>query len=459
MAWKDEIQHVVVLMLENQSFDRLLGFVRLDDASQRIDGVTGDETMPAALEDPARVVRLERGTAPALYITDPTPGHQFEDIAVQVFGQPRVPDPPTPTMNGFVDNYARQAGPDGKPIGSERAAAGLACLDPALVPVITMLAKSFVVCDRWFSSCPGPTWPNRFFVHAATSNGYIDSPTDMQALAGFLTTRFRMRTIYENLAAAGRTWAVYFGDHAQAFGIGTLHRYARDNFRRLDAFAAEVAAGTLPHYSFLEPGYMDAPGSPAADQHPPHHLLDGERLIAWVYDTLRGNEAVWRKSLLVLLYDEHGGFFDHVPPPATVPPDPASATAEKFKFDRLGVRVPALLISPWVRKGRVDHRVYDHTSLLATVKGLFGLPDFLTRRDAQANPLDDANFLAAPRALGDTPANLTALVPSHAPAPRAKKLSDLQQSLMALSAALGAIGGGGAPGAGAAGNRAEPQSP
>jgi len=459
MAWKDEIQHVVVLMLENQSFDRLLGFVRLDDASQRIDGITGNETMPAALEDPARVVRLERGTAPALYITDPTPGHQFEDIAVQVFGQPRVPDPPTATMNGFVDNYARQAGPDGKPIGSERAAAGLACLDPALVPVITMLAKSFVVCDRWFSSCPGPTWPNRFFVHAATSNGYIDSPTDMQALAGFLTTRFRMRTIYENLAAAGRTWAVYFGDHAQAFGISTLHRYASDNFRRLDAFAAEVAAGTLPHYSFLEPGYMDAPGSPAADQHPPHHLLDGERLIAWVYDTLRGNEAVWRKSLLVLLYDEHGGFFDHVPPPATVPPDPASATAEKFKFDRLGVRVPALLISPWVRKGRVDHRVYDHTSLLATVKGLFGLPDFLTRRDAQANALDDANFLTAPRALGDTPANLTALVPSHAPAPRAKKLSDLQQSLMALSAALGAIGGGGAPGAGAAGNRVEPQSP
>lgn len=252
---------------------------------------------------------------------------------------------------------------------------------------------------------------------------------------------------------------MYFGDHAQAFGIGTLHRYASDNFRRLDAFAAEVAAGTLPHYSFLEPPYMDNPGSPAGDQHPPHHLLEGERLIAWVYDTLRGNEAVWRKSLLVLLYDEHGGFFDHVPPPATVPPDPASMTGEKFKFDRLGVRVPALLISPWVRKGRVDHRVYDHTSLLATVKGLFGLPEFLTRRDAQANLLDDANFLAAPRALADTPANLAALVPSHAPAPRSKKLSDLQQSLVALSTALGAVGGGGAPRAGGAGNRGEPQSP
>jgi phospholipase C len=177
-----------------------------------------------------------------------------------------------------------------------------------------------------------------------------------------------------------------------------------------------------------------------------------------VYDTLRGNAAVWNKTLLVLLYDEHGGFFDHVPPPATVAPDEASAQGEKFKFDRLGVRVPALLVSPWVRKGRVDHRVYDHTSLLATVKGLFGLPAFLTKRDAQANPLDDASFLPAPRALDDTPANLAALVPSHAPSPRSGKLSDLQQSLVALSAVLGGAGGTGAPQP-AVGGRGEIQSP
>src|SRR5260370_28188170 len=125
--------------------------------------------MPAAIEDRARVVRLERGTAPALCITDPTPGHQFEDIAVQVFGQPRVPDPPTPTMNGFIDNYARQAGPDGKPIGSERAAAGLACLYPSLVPVISRLPKSFFFSARWFSSCPGPPWRHPCFVHPAPS--------------------------------------------------------------------------------------------------------------------------------------------------------------------------------------------------------------------------------------------------------------------------------------------------
>src|SRR5258707_6762315 len=115
MAWKDEIQHVVVLMLENQSFDRLLGFVRLDDASERIDGLTGNETMPAALTDPRRAVRLERGTAPGLYVTDPTPGHQFEDIAVHAFGQPPSPTPPTPTIIEFIANYDRQPGADRKP--------------------------------------------------------------------------------------------------------------------------------------------------------------------------------------------------------------------------------------------------------------------------------------------------------------------------------------------------------
>ena len=367
MGLPPDIRHIVVLMLENQSFDRLLGFVRLDDPSQRLDGLTGEETLPLAPGDRSQMVRLGRGTTPALHVTDPNPGHQFEDISVQVFGQEDVPDPPTPTMDGFLANYARQLD-DGRAIGAERAAAALAGLDPSLAPVISTLARSFVVCDRWFSSVPGPTWPNRFFVHAATSNGYVESPTNLEQLAGFLGRRFRLRTIFENLAAAGRTWTVYFGDHAQAFGISSLHRYADTNFRRLEQFAADVAADALPSYAFLEPPYMDAPGAPAADQHPPHHLLDGERLIAQVYDTLRGTPAVWEKSLLVLLYDEHGGFFDHVPPPAAVPPDEASASNGKFGFDRLGVRVPALLISPWARKGWVDHQVYDHTSLLATVK-------------------------------------------------------------------------------------------
>jgi phospholipase C len=228
-----------------------------------------------------------------------------------------------------------------------------------------------------------------------------------------------------------------------AFGISTLHRYATDGFRRLEAFATDVRAGALPSYAFLEPQYLDAPGRPASDQHPPHDLGEGERLIAWVYDTLRSNEAIWRKCLLVLLYDEHGGFYDHVPPPAAAPPDGASAGNVTFRFDRLGVRVPALLVSPWVGKGRVDHRIYDHTSLLATLRTLFDLREPLTRRDARANAFDDLNFLEAIRPAGDAPSNLSALVPDRpARVPGlTRKLSDLERSLLALGAALRHPGG------------------
>jgi phospholipase C len=444
MGWKEEIRHVVVLMLENQSFDRLLGFVRLPDPSEQLDGVRGDESVPAAPGGQSPVVRLRRATTPDAYVTDPCPGHQLEDATEQLFGQEHVPDPPTPTMNGFVLNYAKQPGEHGRPIGGERGAGIMECLDPALVPVISTLATNFVVCDRWFSSVPGPTWPNRFFAHAGTSSSVIDSPTDAQQIEGFLGTRFRMRSIYENLAQANRTWAVYFEDHAQAFALRNLHRFANDCFRRHDAFAADVAADHLPDYSFVEPVYMDGPDSHASDEHPPHHLLEGERFIAWVYDTLRSNPAVWERSLLVVLYDEHGGFYDHVPPPATVPPDDASAANAKFKFDRLGVRVPALLVSPWARKGHADHRTYDHTSLLATIKMLFGLPQFLTRRDAQANTFDESDFLDAPRAAADLPLNLLSLVPARpAAASRlGRGFSDLEQSLLALSTTLGKAGVG-----------------
>jgi phospholipase C len=437
MAWQDEIRHVVVLMLENQSFDRLLGFLRLDDPSERVDGVTGDEAVPLVPGDPSRTYRVRRATTAAAYVTDPGPGHSLEDVNVQVFGGHPPPDPATPTMDGFVWNYALQAGADGRPIGPERAAAIMECLDPALVPVITTLARSFVVCDRWFASMPGPTWPNRFFAHAGTARGLIETPTEIGQIASFLAPRYPMRTIFENLAEAGHTWAVYFGDHTQTFALGALHRHAADGFRSLERFAEDVRAGTLPSYAFLEPVYLDTAVSAASDQHPPHDLLEGERLIAWVYDTLSGNQAVWRRSLFLLLYDEHGGCYDHVPPPAAVPPDDESRANPRFPFDRLGVRVPAVIASPWVRRGRADHRVYDHTSLLATLKALFGLRAFLTRRDAQANVIDPANFLDAPRAAGDMPSNLGALLPPRRRAGRAEsRLSDLQQSFLALDRAL-----------------------
>ncbi len=440
MTAMNELRHVVVLMLENQSFDHLLGFLQLADPTQQVVGLTGNESVPSNPSVPGDVIPVSKATTRDAYITDPSPGHEFEDVNQQLFGE-RQPGafPAMPPMNGFVANYAEQPGHDGRPIGPGRGRGIMRCLDSSLIPVISTLARNFVVCDHWHASVPGPTWPNRFFVHAATSNGLSESPKNPDVIASqFWGSQFRMRTIYEELMDHGYTWKIYFDDHPQSFALRNLHPYAGDLFCRMEVFAQDVQNATLPNYAFLEPQYFGALGNPANDQHPPHSLIEGERLIASVYDTLRSREDLWQHTLFVLLYDEHGGFYDHVPPPTAVPPDPVSANGAKFKFDRLGLRVPALLISPWVGKGRVDHAVYDHSSLLASVKKLFNLPSFLTARDTQAHTFE-GNFLAVARPTVDTPQNLAALVrrvPVAATPPDDRGLTDNQQALLALARAL-----------------------
>jgi len=381
------IQHVVVLVLENQSFDRMLGYVTLPDPRQRLEALTGNESNPAPPDPP---VKVSKTTSPEAYVTDPGPGHSIDDIAFQIFGQGQVPDPPVPTNSGFVLNYAAQAGKGGKPIGLEAGKAIMQCFDPDLVPVITSLARNFVVCDHWFASVPGPTWPNRFFLHAGTANGLLDTPeTADQLRSNFFRSPYRMRSIFENLMAEGHTWKVYYDDYAQTFALRNLHRYG-NLFVKFEEFAQDVARGALSEYSFIEPRGFSAPGWPSNDQHPPHSVLEGEKLIANIYDTLRGNDAVWRQSLFILLYDEHGGFYDHVPPPAACAPDDIAPmigpTDEQAGFDHYGIRVPAMVASPYARPHYVSHKVYDHTSVLRFIETRFDLPA-LTRRDANANPM------------------------------------------------------------------------
>src|SRR5580765_4442632 len=157
-----DIRHVVVLVLENQSFDRMLGYVTLPDPRQKLDGITGRESNPVSPTSPGDLVTVSKATT--------------ADAIVQLFAQRQVPDPPVPTNSGFVLSYSEQPGPGGKPLGPVVGRTIMQCLDPSLVPVISSLAQNFVVCDRWFSSVPGPTWPNRFFLHAATANGLLDTP-------------------------------------------------------------------------------------------------------------------------------------------------------------------------------------------------------------------------------------------------------------------------------------------
>ncbi|HEV7662418.1 MAG TPA: alkaline phosphatase family protein, partial [Chloroflexota bacterium] len=278
------------------------------------------------------------------------------------------------------------------------------------------------------------------------SGGFVDNnPRD-----------YTMRTIYENLQDNGRSWKIYFHDLPQTLALANL-RTSLAHFALFDeTFADDCAAGKLANYTFIEPRYFDFLWLLANDQHPPHGVLPGELLLADVYEHLRAS-PLWEKTVLVVTWDEHGGTYDHVLPPAAVNPDGKSTP--EFAFDRLGVRVPALIVSPFVKRGTIDHTLYEHASVPAFVKQVFGLPDFLTARDAAANTFEAALSLDQPRT--DTPATLSrptggasalpvgptlrqmsaeaVLAAKAAGAPSTALPTDLQTSLVALSHELAAV--------------------
>ena len=282
------------------------------------------------------------------------------------------------------------------------------------VPVITALAREFAVCDHWFSSMPGPTWPNRLFVHAASSAGLDDSPTSLRSATAIVHGyEFEHGTLYDRLQRAKLPWHIVEGDALpQSLTIGGMIEHAvagrfiglEDLRRRLQSAEFNDA------YVFIEPSY----GHVLADgrnfkcgtsMHPLDDVTRGERLVKDVYEMIR-NSPAWPTSLLVVMYDEHGGFYDHVVPPPAVPPGDrfdAHTNTHGFRFDQLGVRVPVVIVSPHVRRGVIDHTVYDHTSLLATVEHLYGLEP-MTARDAGAARFD--HLLDAPAGREDAPARL-----------------------------------------------------
>jgi phospholipase C len=256
------------------------------------------------------------------------------------------------------------------------------------LPALHALAKKFAVCDRWFSSLPGPTWPNRFFVHSGTSIGRVSMP---EGIFDANLHWYDQTTLYDRLNEKGIDWRIYYGDVPQSLVL--VHQLEPENaarYAKLPRFFRDAGgdAKDFPKFCFIEPPYYQ-PG--AADDHPPHDVLEGERLIADVYNAILRNDALWKSSLLVVLYDEHGGFYDHVVPPETVPPD---HHVEEYGFTQLGVRVPAILVSPFVQPG-VIHTVFDHTSLLRYLIDKWSLGP-LGARAAGANSFAGV-LLAAPK--------------------------------------------------------------
>jgi hypothetical protein len=273
------------------------------------------------------------------------------------------------------------------------------------------LAREFAICDQWFSSLPCPTWPNRFFQLAATSGGLDDSPSSLDVVSSTTVAgyEFENGNIFDLLDANCIDWTIFEGDDFPvSFSLKGMNlNLLQGRFKGFDDFATELDKPTFgSKFVFIEPKYgahgFDAtgPGDIACgnSMHPLDDVTRGEALIKKVYETIR-NSPHWEKSLLIVTFDEHGGFYDHVAPCAAVPPgdlQTASYVHNNFKFDRLGVRVPALIISPFTPRGVIDHTVYDHTSMLATVERLFGI-GAMTNRDRAAKDVRGLLSLATPR--------------------------------------------------------------
>jgi len=323
-------------------------------------------------------------TLAAACIPNPDPGELFNDIDMQIHGLTAdgTPNLGGPTMGGFVDNYMRQ--PPANPASDP--AAVMHYFTPEEVPVLSQLARAFGVSDRWHASAPCQTWPNRFFVHTGTANGYVNNaPTHFP---------YTMETVFNRLEEdAKQTWRVYFHDMPQSSTLARLWGDVLTHFRYFEEdFIRDAASGNLPAYSFLEPRYFTDPalGKMPNDQHPPHNVSHGEALTAAVYNAVRGGPA-WKNTLLIITYDEHGGCYDHVVPPPATPP--GGQTPNGFDFGYFGVRVPAVIISPYVPKGAIIRppglTPFDHTSIIATLRKLFNFAS-LTPRDAAAPHLLDA---------------------------------------------------------------------
>lgn len=418
-----KIEHIVVLMLENRSFDNLLGWLYdpendapFDQVPQNFEGLSGREFSNRAPD--GRIVLAGKTYDPRGPV--PNPGEPYEEVYSQLYDVPlvavnKVPTIlPPPNMQGFIRNYADQKDKPADP------AKIMNSFTPKTVPVLSALAHNYAVFDHWFASIPTQTFCNRSFVHAGTSSGYVNNK------GGGLCFVNETPTIFDLLEGAGKSWNIFCGSWLlESFTLLTQKRLWRHALTKKfahfkDFVAAAGRPGGLPNYSFIEPIYFDSiVWGAQTDMHPesnlwefygPSNLHKGEEFLWTVYDAVR-NSPDWESTLLMVLFDEHGGCYDHVPPPSAstckvainpseddkvIPADEPGGTG--FKFDRLGPRVPAIAVSAYTPPETRINAVFEHTSVLSTIVKCFDLPaGQLGKRQANAEDVSAALTLANPR--------------------------------------------------------------
>lgn len=398
------IKHVVVLMEENRSFDHLFGWA---GDVLGINGLTGKEFNPLSSFNASSEKIYVTKNAP--FVAECDPQHLMFLTTPKIFGVKNWVEgnitPATAQMSGFIEVE--------HDIFSKDNCRVLDMFPPEHLPVFTGLAKEYAIMDRFFCSVPGPTWPNRQFAMAATSGGSTETFNWFRGAAGNL---FPQKTFFDQVAEAGKTWRNYYVDTPWELFMQSLANHP-ENLQQFEEFRKDAASGNLPTYSFINPraSVNVSTGEGSTDMHPDHDVRLAEAFVHDVYETLRASPA-WNDTLLIVTFDEHGGFYDHVVPPMNGIPAPDNFTSQpdpNFKWDRLGIRIPTLLISPWIKKGTVisappeaqkptPTSEYDLTSIMATVRKI--IPELsttppLTHRDAWAATFEHAvESLTSPRA-------------------------------------------------------------
>jgi phospholipase C len=410
------LDHIIVLMMENHSFDRMLGALlpyRADGGG--IKGMAAnlwnDDTSSTAMP-PVRHAMAP--TTTRLIPSDPM--HDLADVLKQ------IGDYKDPTNLGYVTNYATTY-PNTTWQQRQEMMGYYDDGDNDLVPYLHTLAKQYTICDRWFSSLPGPTFPNRVFMHTGTSLGYTDNS---------LANEWIQTSIYKFLDDNGISWGIYYSDMSSTVVLQPMPlAVPMSQFLDLvNPSPPNWSPANVPQYCFLEPNYGVYSLKKQNDQHPMSDVVAGDLFIRDVYNKIRANEELWQSSLLVIIYDEHGGFYDHVPPPATVAPDGPNVDSG-FNFKTLGVRVPAVLVSPWLDQGVISDR-FDHTSVLKFLIEKFGLTNgYLGNRVAHTTTNTFAKYLLdSPRSTyGQLPTTSPDLITVSDNQPK----SDFQKVLMERS--------------------------
>ncbi|KAJ3273442.1 hypothetical protein HDV01_004512 [Terramyces sp. JEL0728] len=383
---------------ENRAFDTVFGYLT---HTQDIDNLVGKEFCNnLKANDPNSpkfcTARNQVDVSPF------SPDHYYYNVTEQLYGtnDPKIPLAPVAPMSGFVQQAAKDSFRYANPGQLQQVMAGY---DPQKIPVHTALAAEFTIFDKWFSSVPGSTYPNRISSHCASSGGMYDN--DEYKVLGT-----PCRSIFQDLDDAGVSWKNYFGEEPSLLLLRNTRLKMVERSRLMSDFYKDAAAGKLAKYTYLEPNYGNFAFN-AVKYNDGH----AEYLLKRVYEAVR-NSPQWKTSLLLITYDEHGGFFDHVPPPKAPNPDgkyidDPNIPGVVYSFDRLGVRVPIIAVSPWMPKGKVEHEPkgpypdsqYCHASIPATIRSIFKLksPPLSTREVWTGNfesilldkPRDDCPFV------------------------------------------------------------------